>query len=76
MAGPANRCVVSRPRRPGIRGIRETSARLPAREDAEIITGFDLRVDAVAIARYWLWDPGTAEYLTELHPDVLGLEQG
>ena len=32
-----------------------------ASEDAEMITGFDLRVDAGAIARYWLWDPGAAE---------------
>jgi NAD(P)-dependent dehydrogenase (short-subunit alcohol dehydrogenase family) len=27
-------------------------------EDADMITGFDLRVDAGAISRYWLWDPG------------------
>ena len=32
-----------------------------ASDDAEMITGFDLRVDAGAIARYWLWDPGAAE---------------
>ena len=32
-----------------------------ASEDAEMITGFDLRVDAGAIARYWMWDPGAAE---------------
>ena len=32
-----------------------------ASEDAEMITGFDLRVDAGAISRYWLWDPGAAE---------------
>ena len=29
-----------------------------ASDDAEMITGFDLRVDAGAISRYWLWDPG------------------
>ena len=29
-----------------------------ASDDAEMITGFDLRVDAGAIARYWLWDLG------------------
>ena len=32
-----------------------------ASDDAEMITGFDLRVDAGAISRYWLWDPGAAE---------------
>ena len=32
-----------------------------ASDDAEMITGFDLRVDAGAIARYWMWDPGAAE---------------
>jgi hypothetical protein len=26
-----------------------------------MITGFDLRVDAGAISRYWLWDPGAPE---------------
>ena len=29
-----------------------------ASDDAEMITGFHLRVDAGAISRYWLWDPG------------------
>jgi NAD(P)-dependent dehydrogenase (short-subunit alcohol dehydrogenase family) len=29
-----------------------------ASDDAEMITGFDLRVDAGAIARYWPWIPG------------------
>src|SRR6185436_7060707 len=29
-----------------------------ASEDAEMITGFDLRVDAGAIAKYWPWIPG------------------
>jgi len=28
-----------------------------ASEDSSMITGFDLRVDAGAIARYWAWDP-------------------
>jgi NAD(P)-dependent dehydrogenase (short-subunit alcohol dehydrogenase family) len=28
-----------------------------ASEDAEMITGADLRVDAGAVARYWRWDP-------------------
>lgn len=28
-----------------------------ASEDAEMITGEDLRVDAGAVARYWRWDP-------------------
>lgn len=32
-----------------------------ASEDADMITGFDLRVDAGAISRYWLWDPGAPE---------------
>jgi len=29
-----------------------------ASDDAEMITGFDLRIDAGAIARYWRWNPG------------------
>src|SRR5579885_134297 len=28
-----------------------------ASDDAEMITGIDLRVDAGAIAQYWAWDP-------------------
>jgi NAD(P)-dependent dehydrogenase (short-subunit alcohol dehydrogenase family) len=28
-----------------------------ASEDASMITGIDLRVDAGAVARYWAWDP-------------------
>lgn len=28
-----------------------------ASEDAEMITGIDLRVDAGAVAKYWAWDP-------------------
>jgi NAD(P)-dependent dehydrogenase (short-subunit alcohol dehydrogenase family) len=28
-----------------------------ASDDAEMITGMDLRVDAGAVSRYWLWDP-------------------
>jgi NAD(P)-dependent dehydrogenase (short-subunit alcohol dehydrogenase family) len=28
-----------------------------ASDDAEMITGFDLRVDAGAIAKYWPWIP-------------------
>ena len=31
-----------------------------ASDDAEMITGFDLRVDAGAISRYWIWSPGDA----------------
>lgn len=31
-----------------------------ASDDAGMITGTDLRVDAGAIARYWAWDPGAA----------------
>ena len=30
-----------------------------ASDDAEMITGFDLRVDAGAIAKYWPWIPQT-----------------
>jgi NAD(P)-dependent dehydrogenase (short-subunit alcohol dehydrogenase family) len=30
-----------------------------ASEDAEMITGFDLRVDGGTISRYWRWNPGT-----------------
>jgi NAD(P)-dependent dehydrogenase (short-subunit alcohol dehydrogenase family) len=29
-----------------------------ASDDAEMITGFDLRVDAGTISRYWRWNPG------------------
>ncbi|MCH7736350.1 MAG: SDR family oxidoreductase [Chloroflexi bacterium] len=29
-----------------------------ASDEAEMITGVDLRVDAGAIAKYWIWDPG------------------
>jgi NAD(P)-dependent dehydrogenase (short-subunit alcohol dehydrogenase family) len=29
-------------------------------DDAAMITGTDLRVDAGAVARYWAWDPGAA----------------
>ena len=28
-----------------------------ASDDAAMITGIDLRVDAGAIAQYWAWDP-------------------
>ena len=28
-----------------------------ASDDAAMITGTDLRVDAGAVARYWAWDP-------------------
>lgn len=31
-----------------------------ASDDAEMITGFDLRVDGGTIARYWRWNPGVA----------------
>ncbi len=31
-----------------------------ASEDAEMITGMDLRVDAGTVARYWAWDPAEA----------------
>jgi NAD(P)-dependent dehydrogenase (short-subunit alcohol dehydrogenase family) len=30
-----------------------------ASDDAEMITGFDLRIDAGTISRYWRWNPGT-----------------
>ena len=29
-----------------------------ASDDAEMITGFDLRVDGGTIGRYWRWTPG------------------
>ena len=32
-----------------------------ASDEAEMITGFDLRVDAGAISRYWMWDPAAPE---------------
>lgn len=31
-----------------------------ASDDAEMITGMDLRVDAGTVARYWRWNPGEA----------------
>jgi hypothetical protein len=33
--------------------------RVPLDGDAEMITGFDLRVDAGAIAKYWPWIPSS-----------------
>jgi NAD(P)-dependent dehydrogenase (short-subunit alcohol dehydrogenase family) len=30
-----------------------------ASDDAAMITGTDLRVDAGAVARYWAWDPAS-----------------
>jgi NAD(P)-dependent dehydrogenase (short-subunit alcohol dehydrogenase family) len=30
-----------------------------ASDDAEMITGFDLRVDGGAVSRYWRWNPRT-----------------
>ncbi|MGH7917163.1 MAG: SDR family oxidoreductase, partial [Candidatus Binataceae bacterium] len=32
-----------------------------ASDDAEMITGMDLRVDAGTVARYWAWDPASAD---------------
>lgn len=32
-----------------------------ASDDAEMITGFDLRVDGGVVTRYWRWNPGVAE---------------
>jgi len=32
-----------------------------ASDEAEMITGFDLRVDGGAIAKYWIWDPSYGE---------------
>ncbi len=32
-----------------------------ASDDAEMITAFDLRVDAGAISRYWVWNPAGAD---------------
>jgi hypothetical protein len=29
-------------------------------DEAAMITGADLRVDAGAVARYWAWDPAAA----------------
>ena len=34
-----------------------------ASDDARMITGTDLRVDAGAVARYWAWDPGAGASL-------------
>jgi NAD(P)-dependent dehydrogenase (short-subunit alcohol dehydrogenase family) len=31
-----------------------------ASDDAEMITGLDLRVDAGTVSRYWLWHPGSS----------------
>ena len=36
-----------------------------ASDDAEMITGFDLRVDGGTIARYWRWNPGAAQIIAE-----------
>ena len=32
-----------------------------ASDDAEMITAFDLRVDAGAVSRYWIWNPSDAD---------------
>jgi NAD(P)-dependent dehydrogenase (short-subunit alcohol dehydrogenase family) len=32
-----------------------------ASDDAQMITGTDLRVDAGAVAQYWAWDPSRKE---------------
>jgi 3-oxoacyl-[acyl-carrier protein] reductase len=37
-----------------------------ASDESEMITGFDLRIDAGTISRYWRWNPGT----TILPPDA------
>lgn len=34
-----------------------------ASDDAEMITGFDLRVDGGTIARYWRWNPGLESHI-------------
>ena len=34
-----------------------------ASDDAEMITGFDLRIDGGTIARYWRWNPGLEDQL-------------
>jgi NAD(P)-dependent dehydrogenase (short-subunit alcohol dehydrogenase family) len=39
-----------------------------ASDDAEMITGFDLRVDAGAIAKYWPWVPGPGTVRGEGNP--------
>ena len=41
-------------------GIRVNSLTPTATDDAEMITGFDLRVDAGAVSKYWIWSPGDA----------------
>lgn len=33
-----------------------------ASDDAEMMTGTDLRVDAGTVARYWAWDPAASEH--------------
>jgi NAD(P)-dependent dehydrogenase (short-subunit alcohol dehydrogenase family) len=43
-------------RLPGPRDYAKAAVFL-ASDDAEMITGIDIRVDAGAIARYWAWDP-------------------
>ena len=36
-----------------------------ASDDAEMITGFDLRIDAGTVSRYWRWNPGTRTSSTD-----------
>ena len=45
-------------RRPGPRHYARGVVFL-ASDDAEMITGIDLRVDGGAVSRYWRWNPGT-----------------
>ena len=37
-----------------------TAAVFLAFDDAEMITAFDLRVDAGSLSRYWIWNPAEA----------------
>ena len=44
--------------------LRPKAAIFLASDDAAMITGTDLRVDAGAIAQYWAWDPSAQTELT------------
>ena len=39
----------------------DRAAAFLASQDASMITGVDLRVDADAVARYWAWEPSDLE---------------
>jgi hypothetical protein len=46
-----------------------------ASDDAEMITGMDLRVDAGTVARYWAWTPAATGLWTGITDALAGSSQ-